>query len=124
MSTPRLQKPQRGITLTGLFIALFVLIAAALLGMKLIPPYMEFATARNAIQAIAQDRLGTTTPQEIRRAFDSRASIDDITAIKAADLDITKEGGEIVISFAYRKEVPLFSNVGVYMDFAASSRNP
>jgi hypothetical protein len=65
-----------------------------------------------------------STPQEIRRAFDSRATIDDITAIKAADLDITKEGNEIVISFAYRKEVPLFANLGVYMDFAASSRNP
>jgi hypothetical protein len=28
----------------------------------------------------------------------------------------------MVISFAYRKEVPLFANVGVYVDFAASSR--
>jgi hypothetical protein len=124
MRTPNLHKLQRGITLSGLFIALFLLIVAALLGMKLIPPYMEFATARNAIQAIAKDRIGTTTPQEIRRAFDNRATIDDITAIKAADLDITKEGGEIVISFAYRKEVPLFANLGVYMDFAASSNNP
>ena len=124
MRTLNLHKLQRGISLSGLFVWLFILIVAALLGMKLIPPYMEFATARNAIQAIAQDRLGTTTPQEIRRAFDSRANIDDITAIKAADLDITKEGNEIVISFAYRKEVPLFANVGVYMDFAASSRNP
>lgn len=124
MRTPDLRKLQRGITLSGLFIALFIVIVAALLGMKLIPPYMEFATARNAIQAIAKDRVGTTTPQEIRRAFDNRATIDDITAIKAADLDITKEGGEIVISFAYRKEVPLFANLGVYMDFAASSNNP
>jgi hypothetical protein len=85
---------------------------------------MEYATARKAIEAIAADRVGTTTPQEIRKAFDSRASIDDITAVKGQDLDITKEGSEIVISFAYRKEVPLFANVGVYMDFAASSRNP
>jgi hypothetical protein len=28
----------------------------------------------------------------------------------------------VVISFGYRKEVPLFMNVGVYMDFAATSR--
>lgn len=122
MRTQNLHKLQRGLSLSALFVWLFILIVAALLGMKLIPPYMEFATARNAIQAIAADRLGTTTPQEIRRAFDNRATIDDITAIKAQDLEITKDGGEIVISFAYRKEVPLFSNVGVYMDFAASSK--
>ena len=48
--------------------------------------------------------------------------IDDINAVKPQDLEITKEGGEVVISFAYRKEIPLFANVGVYMDFAASSK--
>ena len=123
MNTQNLQNLQRGITLSGLFVILFLVIVAALLGMKLIPPYMEYATAKNAIQQISRDRVGAT-PQEIRRAFDSRATVDDITAVKAADLDITKEGNEIVISFAYRKEVPLFANLGVYMDFAASSRNP
>jgi hypothetical protein len=35
---------------------------------------------------------------------------------------VTKEGNEVVISFAYRKEVPLFANVGLYIDFAASSK--
>ena len=35
---------------------------------------------------------------------------------------LTKEGNEVVISFAYRKEVPLFSNLGLYVDFAASSK--
>lgn len=117
-----MQDRQRGLSLGGLFVGLFIIIILALLGMRLIPPYMEYATAKNAIQAISRDRVGAS-PQEIRRAFDSRATVDDITAIKGADLDITKEGGELVISFAYRKEVPLFSNVGVYMDFAASSGN-
>jgi len=123
MKMRNMQDLQRGISLSGLFIGLFIIIVLALLGMRLIPPYMEYATAKNAIQAISRDRVGAS-PQDIRRAFDARASVDDITAIKAADLDITKEGGELVISFAYRKEVPLFANVGVYMDFAASSNNP
>ncbi len=112
---------QRGLTLGGLIVWLFILVVLALLGMKLVPAYMEYGTARNAIQAIARER-NAATPAEVRRAFESRAAIDDINAVKPSDLDITKEGGEMVISFAYRKEVPLFANVGVYMDFAASSR--
>ena len=28
----------------------------------------------------------------------------------------------MVIAFAYRKEVPLFGNVGLYIDFAATSQ--
>jgi Tfp pilus assembly protein PilE len=115
------QQLQRGVTLTGLFIALFAFIIVALLAMKFIPAYMEYATAKNAIQAIARDR-GSASAHEIRRAFDSRAQVDDISAIKATDLDITKEAGELVIAFAYRKEVPLFANLGVYIDFAANSK--
>ena len=111
---------QAGVTLSGLFVTLFVLIVAALLAMKLIPAYIEYGTAKKAIEAIARERQATT-PQEVRRAFEARSAIDDISAIKAADLEITRQGNETVIAFAYRKEVPLFANLGVYIDFAASS---
>ena len=111
---------QRGVTVTGLIVWLFLLIVVALLGMKLVPAYMEYGTAKNAIDAIARER-NATTPSDVRRAFESRAAIDDITAIKASDLDITKQGNDMVIGFAYRKEVPLFANVGVYVDFAANT---
>jgi predicted lysophospholipase L1 biosynthesis ABC-type transport system permease subunit len=113
---------QHGLTLFGLIAALFVLIVAALFAMKLIPAYVEYATAKNAIQAIARDRAQTSSAHEIRRAFESRAAVDDITAVKSADLEISKDAGEVVIAFAYRKEVPLFANLGVYIDFAANSK--
>jgi Domain of unknown function (DUF4845) len=112
---------QDGVTLSGLFIWLFILVILALLAMKLIPSYMEYRTAKNAIQAIARERQ-TSTPPEVRRAFDARAQIDDITAIKGSDLDVTKDASGVVIAFAYRKEVPLFANLGVYIDFAANSK--
>ena len=112
---------QRGVTLSGLVITLFVVVVVLLFAMKLIPPYMEYGTAKNAIQAIARDRQAST-PQEVRRAFEARAAIDNIEAIKSTDLEISKEGGGMVIAFAYRKEVPLFANLGVYIDFAANSK--
>ena len=118
-----MRQVQSGVTLMGLFIALFVIIIAALLAMKLIPAYMEYATAKNAIDAIARER-NAQNAAEVRRAFDARAAIDNITAVKASDLEISKDGAGLAIGFAYRKEVPLFSNVGVYIDFAANSGNP
>lgn len=116
-----MQNAQRGLSLGGLVVVLFILVMLALLGMKLIPAYMEFGTAKNAIQAIARERPDGS-PADIRRAFGARAAIDDISAVKPEDLEVLREGGQVVISFAYRKEVPLFRNVGVYMDFAADSR--
>ena len=112
---------QRGVTLMGLIILLFILIFIALLGFKLIPAYIDFYTAKKAINAVAREKQGSTAA-EIRRSFELRSAIDDIK-VRPSELDITKDGNELVIGFAYRKEVPLFANVGIYIDFAASSKD-
>ena len=114
-------KEGRGVTVTGLIIVLFITVLVFIFGMKLIPAYIEYATAKKAIDAIARDRTAASTPQEARRLFDSRAVIDNITVLKGSDLEITKDGSGLVIGFSYRKEVPLVSNVGLYIDFAANS---
>lgn len=115
-----MQSKQHGVTISGLLVWLVVFIVVALLAMRLVPAYMEYGSAKNAIEAIARDR-GVSTPADARRAFEARAAIDDITVVRGADLQVTRQGNETVISFAYRREVPLFANVGIYMDFAAST---
>ncbi len=109
---------QAGVSLMGLIIGLIILAALALFAMKLIPSFMEFRTAKNAIQAVAREKQGASLV-EIRRAFDNRATIDAIESVKGTDLDISKQGNDVTISFAYRKEVPLFTGVGLYIDYAA-----
>lgn len=118
----RRRTKQRGISLLGLILILFVLVVVGIFSLKLIPSYMEYFKAKAAIEAIASDRSRTASPTEVRKAFDARATIDDIETVKASDLEITKDGNDVVINFQYRKEVPLFANVGLYVDFAASSK--
>jgi hypothetical protein len=117
-----MQNKQRGVSLGGLVVALFILIIVGLLGMKVIPPYLEFASIKKAVVRVAQEKGGAGV-NEIRKAFDGYAAIDDFAAVKGSDLEITKEGGQVVVSCAYRKEVPLFQNLGIYWDFAASSKD-
>jgi Domain of unknown function (DUF4845) len=113
---------QSGVTVTGLILVLFVIIMVGIFGLKLIPVYIEYNKCKNAIEAIAADRSKTSSVAEVRKAFDNRANVDDITVLKGSDLEVTKDGGNVVISFGYRKEVPLFANIGLTVDFAASSR--
>ena len=112
---------QRGLSIVGLIFGSVVLVFVLLLGMKLFPPYLEFFTAKKHITQIAQEQRAGTVGA-VRQAWQLKTAIDDVSAINEKDLEITKDGGEIVISFAYRKDVPLFANVGVYLDFAASSK--
>ena len=111
---------QSGVTITALIIALVVVIFIALLGFKLIPAFLEYRSMKGAISTIAREKQSSTVA-EIRRAFEARQAIDDFQSVKASDLDITKRGNQVVIGFNYRKEVPLFANVGVYIDFAANT---
>lgn len=113
---------QRGVTLSGLLVVVTVLVVLGIFGLKLIPTYIEYAKSKTAIEAIAADRSKNSSVNEIRKSFDARANIDDITAVKGSDLEVTKEGGDVVISFAYRKEIPLAGNVGLYVDFVGRSK--
>jgi hypothetical protein len=113
---------QRGITLLGLVIGSFVLVFVALLVMRLLPSYIEYFTIKKALVSISNEMRGRGgSANDVRRAFDSRQAIDDFKAVKAADLEITKQGNGFQIDAAYRKEIPLFANIGIYIDFAASS---
>jgi hypothetical protein len=113
-----MRNAQRGVTLMGLIAGLFILIVVALFAMKLIPSFMEYRTAKAAIEAVATQ---AQSPGDVRRLFEARAAIDDIN-LRYTDLELSREGSRMVIAFAYRKEVPLFANVGLYIDYAANSR--
>ena len=112
----QMRSRQAGVSLMALIFGFAILVIVAIFGMKIVPSYLEFRSAKNAIDALAAQG---GTPADIRRGFESRSAIDDINSVKPTDLDITKEGGAVVISFAYRKEVPLFTNVGLYIDYNA-----
>ena len=113
---------QRGITLMGLILGSVVVIFAALLGMKLLPSYIEYFAIKKAINGIVLESRGRgAAVSDLRRAFDARQAIDDFAAVKASDLEITKEGNGFSVTAAYRKEVPLFANIGVYIEFVASA---
>jgi hypothetical protein len=117
-----MRRRQLGVSLGGLMAGAVVLIALAMIGMKLAPSYIEFFAIKKAINALGQESRGGASVAEIRKGFDQRATIDDISSVKGSDLEVTKDGGGIVVSVAYRKEIPLAGNVGVYIDFRAISK--
>lgn len=117
-----MRRKQLGVSLGGLMAGSVILIAVAMIGIKLLPSYIEFFAIKKAVNAIAGEKAGGASVAEIRKSFDARSAIDDITSVRAADLEITKEGGQLVIAARYRKEIGLVSNVGVYIDFAAVSK--
>jgi hypothetical protein len=116
----RTARRQRGLSLIGLIFIGLIAVALLALGFKVVPAVVEYIAIERAVQKIKNEG---TTVREIQSAFERHRTIDDITSITSQDLDITKEGDRIVISYAYQKKIPILDNVSLVIDFAGTTRD-
>lgn len=112
---------QKGVSLSGLMFWGVVVAMVALLVIKVAPSTIEFYKIKKGITATAQQAKPDMTVAELRTAYSKFAEIDHTSDVSPADLDITKDGGQIVISVAYDKKVPLFGPVSLLIEYQASS---
>lgn len=113
---------QRGLSFFGFIFGAFILVLASIGGLKLIPAYMEEAKISNLFTVIANDpEMQKASPSNIRMSFIKRASIDNVTAIKAEDIEIASNGGRLELSASYAIKIPLVANVSLYLEFNPTS---
>jgi Domain of unknown function (DUF4845) len=113
---------QRGLSFTGFIMGAFILVLASTVGLKLIPAYMQNAEIQKLFITIANDPEMQKAPlRDIRASFGKRASIDNITAIKADDIEIQVDEGRPVLSASYAVKVPLAGNISLYLEFNPGS---
>lgn len=109
---------QRGITLSGLITAAFVLVLVVSTGLKLVPAYIENAEIQKIFNEISNDpAMQKSSLSDIRMAYIRRASIDNIQAVKIEDIDVDTSSGKPVLSASYFVKVPLAGNISFYLDF-------
>ena len=114
-------KGQRGITLSGLMFWGIIVALVALVAIKLAPSAIEYYKIRKDVTAVAQGAKPDSTVSDLRRAYAKYVEIDQIGEVKPEDLDITKEGNQIVIAFAYDKKITLFGPVSLLIEYRGSS---
>lgn len=111
---------QRGVSLSGLLLVIAIIVVVALFGMKVIPTYTEFLSAKDGIAA-AKATNGSTS--EAKAAFFRHADVNAITSLSGNDIVVQKVNGQTEVSFDYDKVIPLFKNVHLVIRYAATT-NP
>ena len=109
---------QRGISFFTLIFVIGVLACVGLLAAQAFPTVIEYQAA---LKAINKAKDGASV-QEVRSIFDKAADINSITAITGKDLEITKNGDETVVSFAYDKEIHMFGPAYLLLKYRGTSR--
>ncbi|MDH4425987.1 MAG: DUF4845 domain-containing protein [Acidovorax sp.] len=98
-----LRSRQRGLSFFGLvFLGVFA-VAVFAIGGQSVPIFLEYVAAKRAID---KAKVEGTVPG-VRAAFDRAAAIDDIRSIQGKDLEVTKRGDKVVVSFKYSREIAL-----------------
>jgi hypothetical protein len=113
-------KNQRGVAISGLLMWGIVIALVAVLGMKVVPEYVEYYKIFKATKAVAASSSGNTV-SEIRTSFGKYMEVEHVKTISPTDLDISKDGNGVVISFGYERRIPLFYNISLVIDFEGSS---
>lgn len=113
-------KKQRGFSLGSLMLWGLVLFFVAVGAMKVLPTVLEYSKIlKDSKAAVAQAGSGATVA-DVRKAYDRFASVDQLD-FPSDQLEISKEGGQIVASFAYEKRIPLFANVSLLIEYKGST---
>lgn len=109
---------QRGVSPITVIFVLAVLGGVGAVLMQAFPSIVEYEAALKAVNRVKDEG----SVQAIRTAFDKACDINNITSISGKDLEITKNGDDTVVSFAYNKEFHMFGPAYLLLKYEGQSR--
>ena len=112
------QSRQRGISFLGLVFVGGVLAIVSVVAAQVFPTFVEYQAV---LKAVKKASSGSTVP-EVRSLYERSAEVDSITSMKAKDLEITKDGENIVVKFAYDREIHLVGPAYLTLKYRGQSR--
>ena len=112
-----MKRTQRGISLSGAIMGMVVLALVGLFAAKLMPAYLEYFAVQKVFKAMETNGELKGTVAEIRKTFGRRNVVENIQSISGDDLEVSKEGGEVVVSATWSVKVPMIYNFSACLDF-------
>jgi Domain of unknown function (DUF4845) len=114
-----MKSQQRGLSLISLLFVGGVLAFCGVIGAQVVPTLIEYQAISKATNKVAAQG-GTVV--EIRNNFDKAQAIDDFKAVAGKDLEVSKNGDKVVVSFSYQKEIHLGGPAYLLLKYAGSSK--
>jgi hypothetical protein len=112
---------QGGLTMTGFLFTAFVAVAVVMIGFRMLPPYIEYFTVKKIMAKTLDDSKQGFSLYQFRRDFDLKASADYIDSVKGSDIEVTKEGNNLVATASWTRTLHLVGNVSLLLEFEATA---
>lgn len=113
---------QRGVSFSGFLAVVVILIFVAIGGMKILPAYIENNEIKGIFDTISHDpEMQGAQVKDVRDAFAKRAMMNNIKVVSPADIEVSKEGGRLLLSVSYAVKIPLVANATLVLEFNTSN---
>lgn len=117
-----MRKKQSGLSLIGTLIVGAILAFLLVLGFRCVPVVNEYFSVKKIMNQIVDSGFGPdVSPTQIRGEFNKRASADYVEKVTGNDLVISRQNGNLVLSIAYERTVPIAGNVSLLFEFDATA---
>ena len=113
-----MKRQGRGLGLVGLILVSAMVAVFGLVLVQVVPTVIEYQTIQRAAQRAAQGN----TVAEVRNLFDKAAAIDDIHSMDGRDLEISKQNDQVIVEFAYEREIHLAGPAWLVMRYSGRSK--
>jgi Domain of unknown function (DUF4845) len=117
-----MQHRQRGMTMLGIIVLVFVVGVWIYAAIRLTPIYLEYMRVASTLEKVRDeyDSNPGTTELMLRKAVERQFDLDYVDAITSNDVEIDKDGGMFTMRAAYEQAVPLVANVSFLVEFDKS----
>lgn len=112
-------------TMLSWLIVLGVAVFFILIGVKMVPTYIENYSVRQVLLNMENDRLvDKMSPVEMKRSFIKRLKINSVYEFDPDAVKITKQKNGRLFSVDYEVRKPVAGNVAIIMSFSESAFFP
>ena len=110
---------QRGMTMISWMLVIGVLVFFVVIGITLIPTYIENYSVKNILASLEQDRLSAKkTPKQIKDTIMKRLKINGVYEFQRDFIKIKKEKEGMKVTIDYEIRKPIVGNLDAVMSFS------
>jgi predicted membrane protein len=115
-------KRQRGMSMISWLVVLAVAVFFILIGIKMVPTYLENYSIRQVLTNMENDRsVRAMSPAEMRNSFIKRIKINSVYDFDRDSIKIKKEKNGTLFAVDYEIRKPVAGNVAIVMSFSESA---
>lgn len=110
---------QRGMTLTGWMTVIALILFFALLGIKIVPVYLENLTVKDVVESLKEEPLITKrSASEVKSMIMKRLDINGVYDLKSDQVTVKKSPGIMKVDITYQVQKKMVGNIDILVSFS------